>query len=94
MGIFKKIFSAVGSDKSISEDEFYNEDLIDFEVINSNEEILGLLVDIMETGAHDIYIVGEDEIMIPNVDEYVKKIDFDNKKIYVDVPQDLIDLNK
>ena len=32
--------------------------------------------------------------MIPNVDEYVKKIDFENKKIYVDVPQDLIDLNK
>jgi 16S rRNA processing protein RimM len=78
----------------ISEDEFYNEDLIDFEVINSNDEILGLLIDIMETGAHDIYIVGEDEIMIPNVDEYVKKIDFENKKIYVDVPQDLIDLNK
>ena len=48
----------------------------------------------METGAHDIFVVSDDEIMIPDVEEFVKEIDFETKKIMVDVPQDLIDLNR
>lgn len=78
----------------ISEDEYYLDDLLGFQVINSNGENLGEIVDIMETGAHDIFVVGDDEIMIPDVEEFVKEVNFEEKKVSVDVPQDLIDLNR
>ena len=73
---------------------YFLEDLIGFEVINSDNVNLGKIIDIMETGAHDIFVVSDDEIMIPDVEEFVKEIDFETKKIMVDVPQDLIDLNR
>lgn len=78
----------------MNNDEYFLEDLIGFEVINSDEANLGKIIDIMETGAHDILIVSDDEIMIPDVEEFVKEIDFEAKKVFVDVPQDLIDLNR
>lgn len=78
----------------MNNDEYFLEDLIGFEVINSDEANLGKIIDIMETGAHDILIVSDDEIMIPDVEEFVKEIDFEAKKFFVDVPQDLIDLNR
>ena len=78
----------------MNNEEYFLEDLIGFEVINSDNVNLGKIIDIMETGAHDIFVVSDDEIMIPDVEEFVKEIDFETKKIMVDVPQDLIDLNR
>lgn len=78
----------------MNEEEYFMEDLIDFEVINSDGVNLGKVIDILETGAHDIFIVSDEEIMIPDVEQFIKAIDFEAKKINVDVPQDLIDLNR
>lgn len=78
----------------INEDEYFMEDLIGFEVINSNGENLGKIEDVMETSAHDIFIVGEEEYMIPDVEEFIKELNFEEKKVMVDVPQDLLDINK
>ena len=61
--------------------------MIGFKVYDVKEnECLGDLVEIMETAAHDIYVVESEEFetMIPDVDVFIKKIDFDNKKILVD----------
>jgi 16S rRNA processing protein RimM len=80
----------------ISEDSFYNSDIIGMEVINLDGSILGLVEDVLETGAHDILVVneGSDEVMIPAVELYVLDIDFDSRKIKVDVPEELININK
>lgn len=78
----------------INEEEYFIEDLIGFEVINSNGENLGKIEDVMETSAHDIFVVGEEEYMIPDVEDYVKELNFEEKKVMVDVPQDLLDINK
>lgn len=41
--------------------------------------------DRFETAAHDILVIeGENtEIMVPDVDEFVKKIDFDKREIFI-----------
>ncbi len=77
----------------INEEEYYTQDLVGMDVYNK-DEYLGQVEDVMETGAHDIYIVGEDEIMVPAVDAFVLEIDFDNKKIITDLPEELLNLNK
>ena len=69
-----------------TEDEFYIKDLLGIEVFLDDEKI-GEITDVMETAAHEILIVEDiktkKEIMIPLIDEFVKKIDFENGKIIV-----------
>ena len=56
--------------------------LIGFKVYDKNEYI-GDVIDILETAAHDILIINNDtdEIMVPMVDEFIKKIDEKEKCI-------------
>ena len=51
-----------------------------------DDEYLGEITEIMDTAAHDIYVIeSEDfETMIPDVDVFIKNIDFENKKMLVD----------
>ncbi len=69
----------------IGEDEYLISDLIGMEVVELNGESLGKVTDVFETPAHEIYIIneGSDEIMIPGVDEFIKELDFDERKIKV-----------
>ncbi len=67
----------------LEEDEYFMSDLIGMKAITAEGEELGEITDLMETAGHDIYIIGKgkDEIMVPAVEEFVKKIDFENKII-------------
>lgn len=71
----------------LSEDEYLLEDLLDMEVFLENNEKIGVVTEVFDTAAHDIIVVEDDdyEVMIPNVDAFVKNIDFENKKIIVEV---------
>ena len=71
-----------------NEDEFYIKDLLGVEVFSNNEKI-GEVTDVMYTAAHNILIIEDivtkKEVMIPLVDEFVKKIDFKNNRIEVEL---------
>ena len=72
----------------IAEDEYLLNDLMDMEVVDmKNNETIGRVTDIFETAAHDILVVEDEksEAMIPDIDEFVKKIDFDKRTIYVEL---------
>jgi len=59
-------------------DEYYARDLYDMRVVTDTGEHLGAITDILETGAHDVYVVrpadGKD-ILIPAVKQYVISVD-------------------
>ena len=71
-----------------NEDEFYIKDLLGVAVFSNNEKI-GEGTDVMDTAAHNILIIedvlSKKEVMIPLVDEFVKKIDFKNNRIEVEL---------
>lgn len=71
----------------IEEDEYLISDLIGMDVVDNNHGVLGKLTDVFETGAHDIYVVNEGaaEIMIPVVDEFVKDVDFNSRKVTTEI---------
>lgn len=73
----------------LEEGRYYIKDLIGFEVITDEGKVLGKLDDIFNTGANDIYQVGE--ILLPGVDEVIKEIDTENKKITVHIIKGLLD---
>ena len=71
----------------IGEDEYLVSDMLGFKVYDiKGDEYLGEITEIMDTAAHDIYVIeSEDfETMIPDVDIFIKNIDFENKKMLVD----------
>lgn len=68
--------------------EYYIEDLIGMEVYTDEGKLLGKLDDIFNTGANDIYQVGD--ILLPATDEVLKQIDIENKKIIVHIIKGLL----
>jgi len=75
--------------KPTAKDEFYWSDLIGLTVINLNDEILGQVDSLLETGAHDVLLVKnkerKSEQLIPYVmDEIIQLIDLDKGIIQVD----------
>lgn len=67
------------------EDEYYWDDLMGLEVLNTEGVVLGKVAGLMETGAHDVLrVMGERERLIPFVDAYVREVDQDSKRILVE----------
>ena len=61
--------------------EIYSGKLIDFKVICDNKEI-GIVTEIIDTPANEVIRIGE-KILIPYIDEFIEKIDLENKTIYI-----------
>lgn len=78
----------------LQKDEYFIADLIDLKVVDEKENELGTLVDVMQTGANDVYIVkNEDgkELLFPAIKECILDIDFKAQKMTVHVMDGLLD---
>jgi 16S rRNA processing protein RimM len=66
-------------------DEYYWDDLIGLEVVNTEGVVLGKVEGLLETGAHDVLrVVGERERLIPFVGAYVREVDGEAGRILVE----------
>lgn len=64
------------------EDEYYIRDLYDMEVVTDEGERLGIISDVIFTGANDVYAVKSDdgkEILIPAIKDCILNVDVENK---------------
>jgi len=67
------------------EDEYYWSDLIGLQVSNQQQDALGEIVDVFETGANDVLVVkGERERLIPFTAQVVLEVDIAGKTMLVD----------
>ena len=68
------------------DDGYYHHDLIGLTVINNKQEKLGIITEIMTTGANDVIVVqGETQTLIPFVwHHYVLDINLAQKQMVVD----------
>jgi len=71
---------------SLTEGEFYLHDLVGLNVISEDGQDMGTLVEILKTGANDVYILkgphGE-EILLPAIEEVVLKVDIEKGEMIV-----------
>jgi 16S rRNA processing protein RimM len=70
----------------LEEGEYFIYDLINSEVVTDEGEPLGILTEIMATGANDVYIVKTvegKELLLPSIKECILKVDVENKRITV-----------
>ena len=88
----KEIYRVVLKKEKESTDEFFVRDLIGLDIVDEEENKIGILKDVINTGANDIYIVkreAQKELLLPAIKQVVKNIDIKNKKIVVKVMEGL-----
>jgi 16S rRNA processing protein RimM len=62
----------------LPEGQIYQHELIGFQVIDENDQPLGELVEILETGANNVYVVKDEtrgELLLPAIPSVVLNID-------------------
>lgn len=63
---------------ALPEGQIYQHELFGFEVVDENDDSLGKLVEIIETGANDVYVVKDDsgrEILLPAIPSVILHLD-------------------
>ena len=76
--------------------KFYFHEVIGFEVEDVNEGSVGIIDGINDSTAQTLFEIkqGDIEILIPMIDEFIVKIDRENKKVVVNTPEGLIAMYK
>ena len=82
--------------KKLPEGTYYIADLIGLDVYSDEEELLGKVDYIYNTGSSDIYVVKNDEgkeILLPAIKDVLKQVDLENKKISDVLPDSFWETN-
>lgn len=84
---------------ALPDGEYWLDDLVGRTVVDENDDVLGTVDDVTETGAGAVLVVGggragRGEILIPLVRVFVKGIEEDTGRLRVRIPDDLRDLNR
>ncbi|MBN2048741.1 MAG: 16S rRNA processing protein RimM [Anaerolineaceae bacterium] len=75
---------------ALSEGEFYLHQMIGMEVFDTAGKLLGKLMEVMETGANDVYVIqmpGENELLIPAIDSVIIDIIIEDQRMIVNPPE-------
>ncbi len=78
----------------LPEGEYYHHQLIGLDVIADTGQLLGILVEIIETGANDVYVVRDEsgrEILLPAIPPVVLDVDLDSATMRVRLLEGLLD---
>ena len=74
--------------------QFYFHEVIGFTVVDANYGKIGVVTRINDATAQPLFEIqqGDKEILIPLIDDFIKKVDRQHKEIQVKTPEGLIDL--
>lgn len=80
----------------LTDNEYYWNDFKGMEVYTINGLYLGQVASLMSTGAHDILVVSGkgQEYMIPVREEFLVEVNEAERKIVVDPPEGLLEINR
>ncbi len=74
--------------------QFYFHEVIGFEIEDLRLGVFGKIVSINDSSAQPLFEVvnGNVEILVPMIDQFLVKIDRDNKKVIMDLPEGLVEM--
>lgn len=78
----------------LEENENYVADLIDLKVVTDDGKALGILTEVMETGANDVYVIETEdgkELLIPAIRECILDVNLDEEVMTVHILPGLLD---
>lgn len=81
------------ADDELGEHEYYFFEIMDCKVYSEEGEYIGIITDILQTGANDVWEIQDEKgkkHYIPYIEDVVKEVDVDNKKITIHVMEGLL----
>lgn len=81
------------SDIKLEKGAYFIVDLIGLEVYTEEGEFLGILKEVLQPGANDVYVVENEEkkqILLPVIPDVIKKVDIEGNKVIVKLLEGLI----
>ncbi len=75
--------------------KFYYHEVLGFEVEDAIEGTIGTIDEVLDRPSQPLIALSSpegEEILIPAIDDFIQKIDREQKKLYIQVPEGLIDL--
>jgi 16S rRNA processing protein RimM len=74
--------------------KFYFHEVIGFEIEDQRLGVFGKIVSINDTSAQPLFEVinGNVEILVPMIDQFLVKIDRENKRVIMDLPEGLVEM--
>ncbi|MFZ5920197.1 MAG: ribosome maturation factor RimM [Chloroflexota bacterium] len=88
------VFVPTGSLPALSEGEYYHHQLVGLSVVTDTGRSLGALVEVIETGANDVYAVRDEngrEVLLPAIPQVVLDVDLDSATMRVHPLEGLLD---
>ena len=79
---------------SLEDDEYFVADLLGVSVIDENGNVLGMLEDVIETGANDVYVVKNNsgnEILIPAIKDCILDVNVNERVMRVHLLKEMED---
>ena len=92
-GLRNVYLQAKRSDIKLEKGAYFIVDLIGLEVYTEEGNLLGILKEVLQPGANDVYVVENEEkkqILLPVIPDVVKEVDIDGKKVIVKLLEGLI----
>ena len=90
----KSLFVPRENAVKLQKDEYFIADLIGLKVVNEDGSFTGVLKDVMETGANDVYIVESQdgkEVLITAIKDCILQVDFEKEQVLVHLLDGLLD---
>lgn len=78
----------------LNRDEYFVADLMGLKVLDESEEEIGVLREVMETGANDVYVIDMKdgrELLLPAIKQCVLQVDIENGFVKVHILDGLLD---
>jgi 16S rRNA processing protein RimM len=92
--INKSVYLPLKMLPKLSGNKFYFHEVIGFEIEDKRLGIFGVIQSVNDTTAQPLFEVlnGEVEMLIPMIDHFLVKIDRENKKVVMDLPEGLVEM--
>ncbi len=78
---------------ALPEDSYYIFDIVGLRVYDADDNLLGTITDVLQTGANDVYVVetGGKPLLIPALKQVVREVDPNGGRMVVVLPEGLVD---
>ena len=90
----RKLFVTRRNAVKLQKDEYFIADLIGLKVFDEEKQLEGTLVDVLQTGANDVYditLADGRNLLLPAIADCVLAVDLDNKVIKIHILEGLLD---
>lgn len=70
----------------LKENEYFIADLIGLSAVSDEGEVLGTISDVLQTGANDVYVIGQEgqpDLLVPAIKDCIKEVDLEGKTMMI-----------